>query len=324
MSSPAVVPPLPAGQSRGGPHRIVEEPAASHRTIRVGLLGFGTVGRGLYALLERRRDATARRHGVAFEITVILVRDVERARDAMPASALVTSDPERFLAGRFDVVVEAIGGVEPAARLVGTLLERGVDVVTANKALLADRWDALHALAAASGARLRWEASVAAGIPVVGLLRRSLQSTQVSRVTAILNATSNLVLTKIAWGSSLEDALLHARRQGFAEADPTLDVSGIDAAQKLAILVATIRSRALAPSEIDVQGIESVRPEDSVRAAAFGGHLKPIAFADLGDARPGAWIAPAFVPDRHPLARVEGTSNGVHLTGDTVSDLFLS
>jgi len=298
--------------------------ARGPRVLRVGLLGLGTVGQGLVTLLARKGEDVARRHGVAFRIERVLVRDPGRLRAAIPESAELTADPEDFLAGAYDAVVEAAGGVDPVGGFVERLLRRGIPVVTANKALLAERGETLADLAAAHGASIRGEASVAAGIPLLGLLERALLTTNVARVTAILNATSLVVLGGIARGASLAEALADAQARGFAEADASLDLSGLDAAQKLTVLVRALCGRTLPWTGIEVEGIERVRSVDAARARAIGGRLRPIACADLAAERPRGWVAPAFVPDGHPLAHVEGGGNGVLLEGDTLEGLFLS
>ena len=299
-------------------------PPGRTRTLRVGLVGLGTVGQGLVGLLARKGPEILARHGVGFRFERVLVRDPAKVRATAPDEAELTADPEVFLSGTYDVVVEAAGGLEPVGGYVERLLRRGIPVVTANKALLAERGDVLAELAAASGASLRGEASVAAGIPLLGLLERALLTTTVTRVTGILNATSLVVLGGIARGATLEAALSEAQGRGFAEADASLDVSGLDAAQKLTVLVRALCGRTLPWTAIEVEGIERVRAVDAERARVVGGRLRPVACADLSPDRPRGWVAPAFVPDGHPLACVEGGGNGVLLEGDTLEDLFLA
>jgi homoserine dehydrogenase len=294
------------------------------RTWRVGLLGLGTVGQGLVALLERRRQDVERRHGVSFRIEAVLVRDPSKPRRTPPVGIAPTSDAAAFAAGTYDVVVEAIGGLEPAGSLVGAFLARGVPVVTANKALLAERAGEFHALARSRGTALRHEASVAAGVPLFSLLERSLQTTTVARVEAVLNATSHFALARIEAGASLSEALAEARRAGYAEENARLDTSGYDAAQKLSVLVWALSGRCRPWTGIEIEGIEEVTPADAARARVLGGRLLPIAFADLSQPSVVAFVGPTFVPTAHPLASLEGAQNGVRLAGDTIESLFLS
>jgi homoserine dehydrogenase len=293
------------------------------RVLRVGLLGLGVVGQALVALLREKEEEVARRHGVRFRVDRVLVRDPDKPRRERPETGELTASPERFLAGRHDLVVEAIGGLDPAGRLVAEALRRGLPVVSGNKTLLATRGEELHALAASAGTRLVYEASVAAGIPVLRLLSTSLQATRVHRVTAILNGTSNDVLTRIEDGLSPDEALATAQRLGFAEADPALDLEGADAAQKLCVLWRGLASGLLREKDLPVEGIRDVDGSDLRWARTLGLRLKPLAFAETGP-RPAAFVAPAAVPEDHPLASLRHEQNGIRLEGDTIPDLFLS
>ncbi|HEX5136883.1 MAG TPA: homoserine dehydrogenase [Planctomycetota bacterium] len=292
--------------------------------VRIGLLGLGTVGQGLCRLLAEKGARIEEEHGLSFEVKAVLVRDTRRERAFSPPPDRVTSDVEEFLRGPYDCVVEAIGGTEPAYGLVSRFLRGGVPVVTANKALLAEHGAGLRALAAASGTCLRAEAAVAAGIPLLSLLEHSLKAATVRRVTAILNGTSNFVLSRIARrGERLGEAVALAHRLGFAEADPTLDLSGIDAAQKLAILVERLTGTALPLEAIDVAGLGEVTPRECALAAALGYALKPVAFAELDGGEARAFVAPAAVPLGRRLAGVDDELNCVELETDTAGTLTL-
>lgn len=294
------------------------------RPLRVGLIGFGTVGRGFCDLLTRGEERLVHDRGLLPKVTCVLVRDASRDRGGAETAVTLTADPDAFLAQDYDVVVEATGAVDGIESVVRSLLARGTPVVTANKALVAERGSSLARLAAETRTPFRFEASVAAGIPLFQILERSLQSTRFRRLAAILNGTSNFVLTRLGEDSpSVEAALNDARRLGFAEPDPADDISGIDAARKLAILAGVLGSYALSISDIETRGIAEVRPEDCAHARAFGYRLKPLAVAELG-ALQRAWVGPALVPAGHPLAAVENESNGIHLAGDTVAELFVS
>jgi len=292
--------------------------------IRVGLLGLGTVGQGLCRLLQENGPASTRASNLDFQITTVLMRHTSNSRSVVPPKAELIQDPELFLNKKYDLVVECIGGVEPAGRLISAFLKQGVPVVTANKALMAERGAVLLALAAKNKTTLRYEASVAAGIPILSLCGFALHSLKVTQVSAILNGTSNFILNSMDQESAtLSHALKKAQDQGFAEADPHLDLSGMDSAQKLSILVNTLGNK-LDLDDIKITGLTKIEPIDCSIARTFGFALKHVAFSCL--AAPKAWgfVAPALVPEKHPLAGVLGVDNGIHLCGDPLGTLFLS
>jgi len=205
------------------------------RRLRIGLLGCGTVGGGFVQLVAAERDRIRARFGLDLDIVRILVRDLEKERAGVHRALLTTSALDVIDAG-CDLVVEAIGGVHTAGTLVRRAIERGCDIVTANKALLAAAGRELFRAAAARGVTIGFEASVCGGVPVVGALRRGLAGDTIESITGILNGTCNYVLTRMERGFPFADAVVHAQERGFAEADPSLDLSGEDAAQKLRIL----------------------------------------------------------------------------------------
>ncbi len=293
------------------------------RPVRVGLAGLGRVGRALVDLLGRKSAAIGERHAIRFRVDVALVRDAGRARSAGGVAA-VTDDLARFAAADIDVAVEATTGAEPAATLARSFLSRGVPFVTANKALVAEHGEALEGIAARAGAAFRFEASVAAGIPLLSVFERSLQTIAPARVEAILNGTSNFVLTRIEeGGATLETALAEARGRGLAEADSDLDVSGTDAARKLLILVRAAVRRPVVLS-LEVEGIAGVRAADADRARRIGHRLKPLACAEIAPSSPGlarGFVAPALVPEDDPLASIAGALNGVRIEGDPVGEV---
>jgi homoserine dehydrogenase len=299
-------------------------PRATSRTVRVGLIGLGTIGRAFRDLLAERRDPPPHQ-GPRLVLDRVLVRDPGRRRGE--ASALATADPAEFLDGRYDAVVEATGSVASVEPVLRALLARGTPVVTANKALVAERGPALAALAASAGTELRFDASVAPGIPLFSLFERSLRSTRIRRIEAILNGTTNFVLGRLAaaaGGLTLADAITEAQLLGFAEPDPQDDLSGVDSARKLAILATVLGDDPLPLHAIRTSGIGSVVARDCALAAASGCRLKLIARADLDAARPRACVGLEPVPHGHPLASVENEKNGILLTADDGSELFLS
>jgi homoserine dehydrogenase len=272
--------------------------------VPVALLGYGTVGAAVHRLLEESADEIERATGHRLRVVRALVRDPGKERPLPPPDGLLTND---FAHIREDadvaVVAEVMGGLEPAGDHVLELLRRGTPVVTANKQLMARRWPDLFAAAAEGGVQLRFEAAVAAAIPVIKVLRESLVVTNVHRVLGIVNGTTNYILGEMEAGHSYEDALAEAQRLGYAEADPAEDVGGLDAGAKMAIL-ATVAFGSRVPLEwVDVQGLVG-------RATLVG---------DRVDVR----VGPALVDSHHPLAAVEGAFNAVMLQGDAIREITL-
>jgi homoserine dehydrogenase len=292
--------------------------------VPVALLGYGTVGAAVHRLLEEQGEEIERATGHRLRVVRALVRDTGKERDFAPAEGVLTTEASDVLGDpSIRIVAEVMGGVDPAGGHVLALLESGRSVVTANKQLVARRGAELFAAAAAAGAQLRFEASVCAAIPVIKVLRESLVVTNVHRVVGIVNGTTNFVLTAMDGGSSYEEALAEAQRLGYAEADPTDDVGGLDAAAKIAIL-ATIAFGSRVPLDwVAVEGIESVS-QDHVRAAkALDMRVKLLARATLQDGRVDVRVGPAFVDAHHPLAAVEGAFNAVMLQGDAIREITL-
>jgi homoserine dehydrogenase len=281
--------------------------------VTVALLGAGRVGRAVAGRLSHAEGRAGRRARIA----VALVRDPARGdRGSLAASAL-TSDPDEVFAARPDVVVELLGGVEPAATLVARALAGGIPVVTANKSLLAAHGADLAAAAAARGVALLYEASVMAGVPFLGALARRREAATISRLQGIVNGTSNYVLTRMADGSSLATALADAQRLGLAEPRPDNDVQGIDAAEKLAVLVHHLGWGRLPAAGIETSGIAPLDPTDLAAAQRFGGSIKPLVLARRGDDGVAAFSGPAFVPAEHQLSGVQGADNALVLTTAT-------
>ena len=292
------------------------------KTQTVALLGCGTVGRGLVELIRRNRSLIAERSGVDLEISKILVRDLAKDRGGVDRS-LLTTRPEEAVANGADVVVEVIGGLEPARQFILDAIDAGKHVVTANKALLADCGPELFRRAAARNVRIGFEASVGGGIPIVRALSSGLAGNRIERICGILNATCNVVLTRMAEdGLSFVAALAEAQAAGFAEADPTLDVDGIDAAQKLQILAGLAFGRSLDRDSVRVEGIRAIEEEDLRAAESLGFVLRHIAVGrDLG-ATLDLRVHPALLPKDHPLAHVRHENNAVLLKGDAVGEMI--
>jgi homoserine dehydrogenase len=279
--------------------------------VTVALLGAGRVGRAVAGRLPRAEGRGGRRA----RIVVALVRDpARRDRGSLAGGGALTGDPDAVFAARPDVVVELLGGIEPAATLVARALACRIPVVTANKSLLAAHGAALATEAAERGVPLLYEASVMAGVPFLGALARRREAAAVSRLQGIVNGTSNYVLTRMAGGASLAGALDDAQRLGLAEPRPDNDVQGIDAAEKLAVLVHHLGWGRLPAPAIETAGIGALEPEDVAAARLFGGSIKPIVLARRGADGVAAFSGPAFVPAAHQLSGVEGADNALVLT----------
>ena len=294
------------------------------RTIRVALAGCGTVGSSLVALVRRQQEWFERRHGVRFEIARVMVRDPTKSRSVSIKRHLLTTSVDEFLQTDADVVVEAIGGLEPAGRIVRGALAQGRCVVTANKTLIAAHGPSLQRLADRHEASLHFEAAVGGGVPVVRTLRGELGGYGVRTITGILNGTTNYLLTQLADGVCFGDALTDAQSKGFAEADPSRDLQGLDAADKIRILAWLAWGVDPAELEVHVEPLPA-DPGPLVRqAAARHGVLKYLAGAvrdDSGSVR--VWVRPVIVPQEHAFAQVRDEENAVHIDSDSLGVLRL-
>jgi len=287
------------------------------------------IGEGLAAALLQHADIIAARAGAPVKLAAVADKDparldIVRAQD--PSVACMDDAFEIVTRDDVDIVVELIGGVEIADRLVRAALDAKKHVVTANKALLAERGAALFALAEANGCDLYFEAAVAGAIPVIRVIRESLASDRIDSVRGIINGTSNYILSSMAnEGAAFADALKAAQEAGFAEADPTLDITGGDAGHKLAIIAGLAFGARVLPGEIPTEGIEQVDPRDIQYARNFGYVIRPLAVAERVEA--GALdlrVHPALVPEGDPLAHVDGALNAVAIQGEMVGPSFLS
>ena len=291
------------------------------RSIHIGMLGLGNVGQGVVRILAENGTAIRDRIGAQLSMKRVLVRDLDKARAfGVDAELLTTVADEVLCDPDIRVVVELIGGIEPARSYVLAALEAGKHVVTANKALLAEHGEELFALAATKGLDIYFEGSVAGGIPVLRALREGLASDRIERVVGIVNGTSNYILDAMSrTQASYAEALAAAQEAGFAEADPTLDVEGGDAAHKLALLTLVSVGVRVDPNAIHTEGITRVRPFDIHTAAELGYVIKSLAIGEFGAAGEGAAasprvhlrVHPTFVPHDHILAGVRGSFNAV-------------
>ena len=287
------------------------------------------IGEGLVKALKEHADVIAARTGAPIRLTAVADKDparLELVRALDPSVALLEDAFEIPKREDVDIVVELIGGVQVADGLVREALQAKKHVVTANKALLAERGVSLFALAETNGCDLYFEAAVAGAIPVIRVIRESLASDRFSSVRGIINGTSNYILSSMAnEGAAFEDALKAAQEAGFAEADPTLDITGGDAGHKLALIAGLAFGAHVLPSQIPTEGIDQVDPRDIQYAQKFGYVIRPLAVAERANS--GALdlrVHPALVPQSDPLAHVDGALNAVAIQGEMVGPSFLS
>jgi homoserine dehydrogenase len=292
--------------------------------VRIALIGCGTVGGGVLRLLRENREYLASRVGAPIDVTHVLVRDVQKERGQECQREWVTTDPEVLFGDDVDVLVEVSGGDEPAKSYIERAIAEGKSVVTANKLLLAKHGPALVEAAIAHGVDLAFEASVGAGLPVIRTLREALASDWVESVHAILNGTSNYILTRMRdEGAAFEDVLRDAQRLGYAEAEPSLDVDGHDAAQKLVVLSMLAFGARVDESEVSAEGIRAIDQLDFRFADRFGFTLKHLAIGrDLGQ-RVELRVHPTLIPKGSVLANIDGVLNGVLIVGRALGACLL-
>ena len=292
--------------------------------LTIGLLGCGTVGGALVDLLDARRATITARTGVELRIGAIAVRDTAKHQDRLADPSLLTTDSAAVVADpEVDIVIELIGGTDPALMLVRTALENGKPVITGNKELLAAHGPELYAVAAEHGVDLLFEAAVAGGIPLIRPLRESLVGEDISRVMGIINGTTNYILTKMSQeGADYADALADAQALGYAEADPTADVEGYDAGAKAAIIASIVFGVDVRSSDVQHEGISSITAADIDTAKRLGYVIKALAVIERADGEVAVRVHPAMVPTDHPLANVNDSFNAVFVEGATVGDLM--
>jgi homoserine dehydrogenase len=302
---------------RAGAHAY---PSATPTPVRLALLGVGQVGGALAALVARPPLSHQ------FHVESGLVRDLARERPGAEHLQL-TANLRHALGGQPQpqIVIEALGGIEPALTLVLTALERGIPVVTANKSLLAAHGDVLIDAAGRAGVPLRYEAAVLAGVPFLGTFARRALARDITGFCGIVNGTTNFMLSRMAAGrTGFAEALAEAQRKGYAEPDPANDVNGVDAVEKLAVLLRHFGDWSVRTQDVDAQGIAAIEGDDLAAAVEFGGTLKSIVAADWREGSLSAFSGPSFLSDSHPLARVNGVQNAVSLRNRLSGDLFFA
>jgi homoserine dehydrogenase len=290
----------------------------------VGLLGYGTVGSAVAGLLEVHAHAIRERAGVPVGVHAVSLRDPDRPREGLPDGVLVHTDPIAVVEDpQTEIVVEVMGGIEPARTLIHRALDLEKPVVTANKELLANHGGELFEHAATRHVGLYFEAAVAGGIPLIRPLRESLVGERIDRILGIVNGTTNYVLTRMTEdGTAYEAALADAQRLGYAEPDPTDDVEGFDAAAKCAILASLAFHTRVTVGDVHREGIARVSAEDIEFARRLGYVVKLLAVAELEDGDVAVRVHPAMVPVDHPLAAVRDSFNAVFVHGPHVGELM--
>ncbi|MDR1617230.1 MAG: homoserine dehydrogenase [Syntrophomonadaceae bacterium] len=294
--------------------------------INIGLIGCGTVGSGVVKLLQKNSEVIAKRAGCRINIKKIAEIDAEKITNLALPEDIVTADINEILnAPDIDIVVELIGGLEPAYNYIMTAMHQGKHVVTANKDLIAVKSKEIFKLAADKNLDFCFEASVAGGIPVIYPLKHSLSANNINAVIGILNGTTNYILTKMTdQGQSLQEVLREAQALGYAEANPDADVAGLDAARKIAILSSIAFNSSVSLDDVYVEGILDVTPSDIEHARALGYVIKLLAIAEADERQQvQVRVHPAFIPKSHPIATVNDVYNAVFIHGDAVGDIML-
>ena len=295
------------------------------KQIQIGLLGCGTVGTGVAKLLIENKDLLTARVGADLNLRWVADIDIETDRGIQFPAGVLTTDAQKVLNDpEIDMVIEMIGGEGIAKDLMLQAINNGKHIVTANKALLAAHGNELFAAAARKGVDLAFEASVGGCMPTIKAMRESLVGNHIKSMSGILNGTCNYILSKIEdEGISFEDALAEAQRQGYAEADPTLDVGGFDTAHKIAILAALAYGMEINLKDVYIEGISRITPIDIEFARQFGYRIKLLAISKIQDNKVEARVHPTMLPLKNLLASIRGTVNAITISGDAVGDILL-
>jgi len=302
------------GQNRGREKHVTKD------RVNIGLVGFGTVGSGLVSILLDPQNELAKKLGFELRLARIVDRDITRDRGIAVPDGLLTTDLSTVLEDpAIDIVVELVGGTDFAKDLILRAVRAGKHVVTANKALLAADGQAVFDAAAAAGVEVGFEASVAGGIPIIKVLKEGLVGNRISSIYGIINGTANYILSKMtAEGAPFPEVLAEAQRLGYAEADPTFDVDGVDAAHKLAILASIAFGIPGSYDDLYVEGIRRITPLDIRFASEFGYKIKLLAIAKRDGGQVELRVHPTMLPEDQMIAKVEGVFNALYVEGDAV------
>ena len=296
------------------------------QTINIGVIGFGTIGTGVVKILQQNSDLLTQRTGVHFALKGIADLDLTTDRGIQVDPALLTSDARKLLDDpEIHLIIELIGGYEPARSFVLQAINNGKHVVTANKALLALHGEEIFSAAESAGVEVLFEAAVGGGIPIISSIKENLGANCFSSLLGILNGTCNYILTRMTEeGEAFEAVLSDAHKKGYAEADPTFDVEGIDTAHKLALLCGLCFGTRVDFDQIYTEGISKLSALDIDFARQFGYKLKLLAIGKFDGERIEARVHPTMVPVDHAMAKVDGVLNGVRLEGDFVGPVMLT
>lgn len=294
------------------------------KEIKVGMIGFGTVGKGLAEVLLAQRERLVKRTGMTIRLVGVADIRITELPEQF-GEVLLTKDAAELIANPdIDIIVELIGGIEPAKTFVMQAIAAGKHVVTANKALLSQEGRDIFAAAASQGVEVGFEASVGGGIPVIKALKEGLVANKILSIMGIMNGTANYILTRMTdEGIAFNEVLKDAQKLGFAEADPTYDVEGIDTAHKLAILMAMAYGMPVTHKEIATEGISQIEPMDIEMAREFGCRIKLLAISRNHGDHVEARVHPTMVPQGHLLASINGAYNAIHFHGDMVGNILL-
>lgn len=298
--------------------------AVSIEPVKLGLLGCGTIGSGVFHLLRKNAAGLAGAAGRPLVLEAILVKELEEPRPFPVDRTRMTTEAEAALKdGSIDIYIELMGGLEPARTYALEVLSRGKSLVTANKELIAHHGRELMEAAAKGGAQVKFEAAVGGGIPLIRPLEESLGGDNILKMMGIVNGTTNYILTRMSQdASTYNQALVEAQKLGYAEADPTADVSGNDAASKLAILCSIAFKSGFTSDQVYREGIQPVRPEDIENARELGYAVKLLAIAERDEAGVNARVHPTMIPTGHPLASISGNFNAIFVIGESAGDLM--
>lgn len=292
--------------------------------INVGLVGFGNVGAGVVKILKEKRNILNEKTGIEINIKRICDKDISSKRDVAVDRSLLTANAREIIDDpQVDILVELIGGIHPAKEIISDALKKGKNIVTANKALLAQEGKELFALAADRGKSIYFEASVGAGIPIVKSLREGLVANRFQSIFGIVNGTSNFVLWKMSVSNcSFTEALKEAKQRGFAEHDPSLDIEGIDSAHKLILLAYLCFGRLVSLNEVFVEGISDISEADISYARELGFQIKLLAIAKKESDELELRVHPTLIPESHLLSSVTSVFNAIYVAGDLAGDLL--
>ena len=297
---------------------------SAHKNIYIGMLGCGVVGSQVAALLEKNNAELSTRAGAKLVLKKIAVRDIKSAREGINAALLTTDAQSVINDSEIDIIIEVMGGIDPARELILSAIKNGKSVITANKALLATHGADLFTAADNKGVDLYYEAAVAGAIPIIRPMRESLVGDQITRVMGIVNGTTNYILTKMdEEGRAFADVLKEAQSLGYAEADPTADVEGIDAASKAAIIAGLAFHSRVSVDDVYREGISSITADDVAVAKTMNHVIKLLAIAELtSDDRISVRVHPTLIPRSHPLAAVRNAFNAVFVEAKSAGQLM--